>query len=135
MKLTAQHVFDAAPIVAQIIREQRPMPQKGSYRLARLHKALAAEYATVCERRDALIVAYDHKVKVKDAAGNDTDQEISSVPADKAAEFFAAWKEIADEEIEVNVEPIPLVYIDLGDETAGSIRANELITLGELVCE
>lgn len=135
MKLTAQQVFEATPVIATIIREQRPMPQKGSYRLARMYKALQPEFATIAERRDALIVAYDHKIKVKDAQGNDTDQEVNSVPDDKAAEFQAAWKQIADEEIEVPVEPVPLAQLDLGDATAGAIRADELVLLGPLVAE
>jgi hypothetical protein len=30
------------------------------------------------------------------------------VPADKMPEFTAAWKAVGDEEIEVDVQPIPL---------------------------
>jgi hypothetical protein len=57
------------------------------------------------------------------------------VPPDKAAEFAEAWKEIGDEEIEVDVQPISLACLDLGDSADGSILAHELVTLGDLVKE
>ena len=57
------------------------------------------------------------------------------VPLDKMPEFTAAWKEIGDGEIEVEVEPIPLAYLDLGEGVDGCVEASELITLGELVRE
>lgn len=124
MKLKVQHVFDATLLVSQIIRERRPMPQKGSYRLARMHAKLQPEFDTIANQRDALITAYDHKAP---------EAEAFSVPDDKLAEFQEAWKKVADEEIEVAVEPIPLVYLDLGDSVVGSISASELIVLGDLV--
>jgi hypothetical protein len=57
------------------------------------------------------------------------------VPADKMPEFTAAWAEIAAQEIEVDVQPIPLSQLDLGDGVDGSIEANEFIVLGDLVSE
>lgn len=135
MKLTAQQIFDATPVIATIIREQRPMPQKGAYRLARMYQKLKPEYDTINQRRDALILPYDFKVKLKDAEGKETGAEANGVPADKDAEFQAAWKQIADEEIEVPVEPIPLAQLDLGDDTKCAVRADELVTLFVLVAE
>lgn len=142
MKLKAQQVYDATLTVAQIIRDNRPMPQKGKYRLARLHAKLLPEYTTLNERRDAMITAYDHHPMVsgpKSAEDPLGQQLVPSdqfgVPADKAAEFTAAWKEIGEQEIEVDVEAVPLAYLELGDSVDGSITANELVTLGELVCE
>lgn len=124
MKLTAQQVFDATLVVAQIIRENRPMPQKGLYRLARLHAKLAPEFKPISERRDAMIEAYEHREE-----GADT----FSVPLDKMPEFNAAWAEIAGDEIEVDVQPVPLDYLDGGG--VGVITAAELVTLGDLVRE
>ncbi len=136
MKLKAQQVFDATRVVAQIINDNRPMPQKGKYRMARLHDKLLPEFQTLNAQRDAMITAYDHR---ESTGGQDgapvvvSDQ--FSVPADKAAEFTAAWKEIGDQEIEVAVEPVPLAYLELADNADGSITGHELVLLGDLVCE
>lgn len=129
MQLTAQQVFDSAMLVARIIRENRPLPLKGAYRLARMHAKLLIEFTPIAEKRDGLITAYDHKAKDLDGV----EAQAFSVPPDKAEEFGEAWKEIAEQKIEVEVEPIPLEQLDAGG--VGSITASELITLGELVRE
>lgn len=138
MKLKAQQVYDATLTVSQIIRDNRPMPQKGKYRLARLHAKLLPEFTPISERRDAMITAYDYRAKAK-VVGNELLDEAPigpfSVPPDKAAEFAEAWKEIGEQEIEVDVESVPLAYLELGDGVDGSISANELVTLGDLVRE
>lgn len=143
MKLKAQHVMDATLTVAQIIRDNRPMPQKGKYRLARLHAKLLPEFNTLSARRDEMITAYDHHEMVpppptmKDPLGQGpcVPTEQFSVPLDKMPEFTAAWSEIGNQEIEVDVEPVPLDCLDLGDNTDGAISGLELATLGDLVTE
>lgn len=141
MKLTVQQVMDATLLVSLIIREQRPMPQKGKYRLARMHAKLYPEFKLINERRDAMIKAYDYHQKVEvedpDNAGQKkvVDGPEWQVPPDKNDEFNAAWAEIAKEEIEVAVEPIPLAYLVISDSQNGAIEANELITLGDLIAE
>ena len=125
MKLKASQVFDAYLTLNKIADEKRPISQKGAYRVARMIALLKPEFGAIAERRDALITAYDHR----------NDDGVPSVPPDKMTEFVAAWGEIAGEELEVNIEPIPLVYLDLGDGVAGSISVGELITLGDLVVE
>lgn len=129
MKLKVEQVFDGCLVLSQIIREKRPAPQKGAYRLARMHAKLLPEFQTIAAQRDALITAYDHKVPSAIPGAPDENR----VPDDKLTEFQEAWKKIAEEEIEVDVEPIPLSQLDLGDSVAASITASELITLGELV--
>lgn len=144
MKLKVQHVMDATLVISKIIRDARAMPQKGKYRLARMHAKLLPEFLTINERRDAMIRAYDTRMKVPDPNYSNhldplnkgvpmIDGPEFTVPDDKSDEFNAAWKEIADEEIDVNVEPIPLAQLDLGASQDGSIEAGELITLGDLV--
>lgn len=136
MKLKAQHVFDATLVVSQIIRENRPMPQRGKYRLARLHAKLLPEFTTLNERRDAMIAAYDHReVMPGPVEGELVPAPNLSVPLDKMPEFTAAWNEIGNEEIDVAVEPIPLDQLDLGVSADGSILASEMVTLGDLVAE
>lgn len=135
MQLKVQQVYDATLVISRIINDNRPMPQKGKYRLARMHAKLYAEYVTINERREAMIKAYDVHETVINAAGESVPTENFMVPAYKLEEFNAAWKIIGDEVIDVDVTPIPLGYLDLGEERDGSISSNEIITLGELVTE
>lgn len=138
MKLTVQHTMDAVLTISQIIRDRRPMPQKGAYRLARMHAKLLPEFNTISAQRDAMIKAYGtHQTKTTlcDGVEETVETEDFVVPPDKMGEFTAAWKKIGDEEIDVEIEPIPLSYLDLGDNVDGSIRADELIVLGDLVKE
>jgi hypothetical protein len=124
MRLTAQQIFEATPVLASIINERRPMPLKGAYRLARMHAKLYAEFLPIEAKRDEIITAYRHRA-AEDAP--------MSVPTEKLADFRVKWAEIAGETVDVDIEPIPLSLLDLGDETAGSISALELISLGDLV--
>jgi hypothetical protein len=133
MKLTAQRVFEVAPMVGAIIAESRPMPLKGAYRLARLHAKLEPEWRVIAERRDALILAYDHKDVPPDAPEGTPPQPM--VPDDKVEEFAANWQQIAAEEIEVAVEPIPLSQLDLGPDKPSPLTALELARLGDLVVD
>lgn len=136
MKLTVNRVLEVTEVIAKIIRENRPMPLKGAYRLARMHAKLYAEYLPITARRDAMIKAYDfHPILPSGTEGISIESEQFAVPADKMEEYADAWKQVAEEEIDVNVEPIPLAQLDLGDTVAGSVTANELITLGDLVAE
>lgn len=142
MKLTVQHAMDATLTLAAIICEERQMPQKGKYRVARMHAKLLPEFKTINERRDEMIKAYDYHVKVPGpmTAADPLGQEMVDgpewqVPPDKNDEFNAAWKAIADDTIELEIQPIPLAYLDLGAGVDGSITANELIILGDLVSE
>ena len=87
MKLTVQKAMDATLVISQIIREARPMPQKGKYRLARLHAKLLPEFQTINTRRDEMITAYDHHPMIKstDSAGAEIEvlSDEFSVPLDK----------------------------------------------------
>ncbi len=142
MKLKAQLVFDAVPVISTIIREKRPLPQKGKYRLARMHAKLLSEYNTLAERRDAMIMAYDSPLLTFHSSEEDPIGQRAkpsgkyTVPEEKLSEFTAAWKEIGDTEIEIaDLEPIPLDQLSLSDDANGAIEAVELITLGDLVKE
>ena len=130
MKMTAFQAWERTLVISKIIREARPMPQKGKYLLARMHAKMLPEFNAVNDQRDKMIGAYDYH-EVTDGVAS----QAFSVPTDKMAEFNAAWKPIADAEIEVDVQPIPLSALDLGSMSNGSIEANELLTLGELISE
>lgn len=141
MKLTVQRIMEVVPLIHAIITEKRPLPQKGAYRLARLHAKLQPEFATAHAQRDAMIRAYDTPELApppKSAAdplgqGPDVPTGNYMVPADKLEEFTAAWDEIAKEAIEVDLQPIPLEQLDLGDDKAACVNALELVVMGDLV--
>lgn len=138
MKLKVQQVFDATLLISQIIREARPMPQKGKYRLARMHAKLLPEFDTINAQRDEMIKAYGYHPLVQTGV-EDADVMAESpnfaVPNDKLAEFNEAWRKVADEDIEVDMQPVPLAQLDLGPGTNGVIEAHELAILGDLVEE
>lgn len=151
MKLKVSHLMDATLVINAITSENRPMPQKGKYRIARMSAKLTAEFEIINRKRNEMITAYNTPQLMPNPAYNEaatgtvddpiTPKFIKSptefmVPADKLAEFTAAWAEIAAEEIEVNVEPIPLSQLSLeGNDKDGSITAQELTILGDLVSE
>lgn len=158
MKLKVQHLMDATLVISEIIRDNRPMPQKGKYRLARMHPKLNHEFLIVNARRDELIKAYDFHPMVPNPANTVPDEmreteaalgniaqlvpkmvpalDQWAVPPEKFDEFKAAWEPITQEEIEVDVEPIPLAQLCFEDPNVdGSISGHEFIVLGDLVKE
>ena len=143
MKMSVDKMMAATVAVATIIREARPLPQKGAYRLARLHSKLLPEFNTASARRDAMITAYGFHPSETVAAPTAEEplaievraSEAFAVPPEKMAEFAAAWAEIGSEEIDIDVQPVPLAQLDLGDAVPGSISANEFIALGDLVTD
>jgi hypothetical protein len=133
MKLTVQQIYDATETLAAIIRERRPMPQRGKFLLARMHAKLLPEYNIANEHRVDLIKSYGFHPKEKLENGIEIDSEGFAVPEGKLAEFRESWGKIASESIEVDIEPIALTALDLGAMANGSIEANEMIVLGELI--
>ena len=142
MKLTVGKVMDATIVLTTIINEKRSMPQKGKFLLARLHARLLPEYNLGNAQRDAMIKSYDTLATedVIDGATGEVRQVPKMdakwiVPLEKLEEFNTAWKTIADEEIDIDVEPVSIRQLDMCDGSNGSIEAHELITLGELVTD
>ena len=130
MKLKVQQVFDATLALKHIIDRGAAMPVEGRYRVIRMHAKLLTEFAPICEQRDALISAYDYREEIDGVPSLQF-----SVPVDKMAEFSAAWKDIAEQEIEVEVEPLPLGQLELDHDVEGSVSFAELIALGDLVAD
>lgn len=54
------------------------------------------------------------------------------VPPDKVQDFLAKWKDFAAEEVDVDVQAIPLSQLDLGSGP-GTLTASELMLLDVLV--
>lgn len=106
MKIKVQHLMDATMVIRQIITEKRPLPQKGNYRLARMFDKLAREFDILNAKRDEMIKAYDY---------HHEDAKEWSVPPEHIPEFTKQWAELGAEEIEVDVEPIPLEQLCFAD--------------------
>lgn len=144
MKLTVGHVYDATPVITSIINQERPIPQKGQYRIARLYAKLKPEYELIVAERLKVIEPYGHKVPTingrviapaeQEMSNPDAVVMVAGVPPGKADEFAGWWKDYANEEIEVDVQPIPLDQLDNGSDVA-SVKAGELIILDDLVKE
>lgn len=154
MKLKVQHLMDSMLLISEIIRDNRPMPQKGKYRLSRMHAKFLPEFERINLARNEMIKSYDTPQMIPNPAykgklievGN---AELASiepqfiksptefmVPAEKLEEFTKKWMDFAAEEIEVDVEPIPLEQLCLSDNSVdGSITAHEFSVLGDLVKE
>jgi hypothetical protein len=126
MKIKVHRLMDATVALANIINAKRPMPQVGKFRLARLHAKLTTEFDIANQQRNEMIIAYGVRRDDGDGYG---------VPKDKIEEFTAAWQKIADQEVSIEVDPIPLAAFDLGAGVDGAIEAAELLALGELVTE
>lgn len=140
MKLKVQHVMDATIALTNIINRQCSMPQRGKYLLARMHTKLKVEFDVMDARRDEMIKAYNNPktTTLVGEAGATIITQIEGqwqVPDEKMSEYVAAWKEIGDQIIDVDVQPIPLLALCMPDGTDGLIEAAEFITLGELVVD
>lgn len=141
MKLRVQNVMDATLVLTAIINEQRAMPQKGKYRVARMHAKMLPEFKIIDARRDEMIKAYNMpQTRLDKTLDDPMEHEVPidgqwQVPADKMPEFIAAWKVIGDEEIDVDVQPIPISSLSLSEDADGSIQSHELAILGNLITE
>lgn len=142
MRLTLQKVFDVTRVLATIINESRPMPLKGAYRLARLHAKLKPEFDVVSTKRDELIMAYDHHEMVPGPQSKEdplgqilVPSPQFSVPPAKQEEFAKAWTDLAKEEIDIDVPPMPLSQFDPGPGKASPLTALELSSLGDLIVD
>ena len=127
MKLTVAQVRDATLVISQIIREQRPMSQRGKFRLARLHAKLLPEFNTIEAQRDALIKEHGSLLE------GETDKW--SVNPEHMDAFNEAWAAVAGEEIEVDATPIPIGELDAPGVANGSIEAHEIIVLGDMITD
>lgn len=139
MKLKVQHVMDSMLVLTNIINRQCPMPQRGKYLIARMHAKLLPEFKTIDARRDAMIKAYGNP-QTKTVTNPETGVEYQTpvegqwqVPPEMMGEFTAAWEEIGEEEIDVDISPLPLTALCMPNGTEGLIESGEFITLGELV--
>lgn len=143
MKLKVEHVFEAMVTLTRIIRENRQLPQKGSFYLARMHSKLYGDFQVISAQRDEIIASFGVHQQIPDPTWDRKKDPLGTaplidgpgfmIPEHLQAAFVAKWKPLADEEIEVDVQPIPLSALDFGPTVPGTISALELSILGELV--
>ncbi|MBU6430461.1 MAG: hypothetical protein KGR26_15700, partial [Cyanobacteria bacterium REEB65] len=122
---------------------------RGKYLLARMHTKLMPEFKVIDARHDEMVKSYGNPqteeiVAAEDDAANNVkagDKIIRpvdgqwQVPPDKMDEFTKAWDAICDEDIDVDVQPIPLLALCMPNGTEGLIEAGEFIILGDLVTD
>lgn len=132
MKLTAERVLIALPIIDRIVSEKCPLTVKGAYRMARLHAKMLPEFRLLEQRRDALIESYNYKAVPQGAP--EGAEPVATVPPEKLGEFFAAWAEIGKEEIEFDLQPLPLSCIGPADAES-PVNAAEMLALGDLLID
>lgn len=139
MELTAQQVFDITPVLATLIRENRAIPFKGRYRVGRWHKKLLPEFEVISARREELIRL--HGTPMQEQVTDPETGSMATIDSDKFevkvgtpghADFMAAWKDLGEQTVKVDMEPIPLDLLE-GDNEA--ISALELALLGDLIAD
>jgi len=148
VKLTVDQLLVAMTTVSTILRERRPMPQRGKFAFAKMHTALMDDFKKHSEHRDELIATYGHKETLRRPAlpERDSVEDVArgyaempavefSVPQDKLKDFDEKWKIFGEEEIELDVKPISLKLFDLGTGTDGSVEGAEIIDMGALIVE
>ena len=134
MKLKVSTLFGAFLALTAIINEKRQMSQKGKYRIARMHEKLAPDFKVISDQRDALVAEFgeDETVTVKVEGEpdqvNPTGRKLVKQDSPNWQAYLDAWSKVAEEEIDVDVQPIPFELID-------NIEAHELITLGTLIAD
>ena len=62
MKLKVSALFAAYLTLTEIINGVREMPQKGKYRIARLHEQLTPEFKVAADQRDKLITEHGTEI-------------------------------------------------------------------------
>lgn len=128
MKMKAAQLLDAYITLTAIINEKRRLPQKGAYRIARMHSKLSSEAMLVDGQRNELIRKHGSEI-----FGGPDGLQLTGYKVKESAEeeYRKEWMTIAEEDIELDVEPIPLEQLG----TEGTILPNEFHHLGPLVAE
>jgi hypothetical protein len=134
LRLKAQRVLEATPVLAIIINEKRPMPSLAKFRLARLHTKLLPEFMVLRQQYLAMCKAYEAPPSLSELEDPNYKQP-STAPPGREAEFLQEWGKISAEEIEVDVEPLALSAFDMGPAVNGPLEAAEIVYLGELLTE
>lgn len=109
IEITLSELMDSASVMQELAK--KPMKTKAAFQTARLMREIEKEYSLFQESRKGLIDKYADKDEngepKADENGNYT------VPKENIEEFNKELKEMLDQTLSLNVEPISLE--DLGD--------------------
>lgn len=126
MKTTVSKVMAAYVAAADLTQSKTKMPARAAYWVARLLAKLEPEYNAAEGQRVALI--QKHGQAIKDKEGNAT--AAFQVLPENLADFRAEWDPVADETIDIDVQPIAL---DVFGQT--ELDPAQLLALGDFVVE
>lgn len=109
IEITLSELMDSASVMQELAK--KPMKTKAAFQTARLMREIEKEYSLFQESRKGLIDKYADKDEngepKADENGNYT------VPKENIEEFNKELKEMLDQTLSLNVEPISIE--DLGD--------------------
>jgi len=109
IEITLSELMDSASVMQELAK--KPMKTKAAFQTARLMREIEKEYSLFQESRKGLIDKYADKdengAPKADENGNYT------VPKESIEEFNKELKEMLDQTLSLNVEPISIE--DLGD--------------------
>lgn len=157
MKIKASTIFTALQVITEIIDQRRPMPQAGKYRLARMHAKLLPEWKVLNDQRTDLIKAYNTHVRIPKPIevgeviplldGETSDEATKrrmaetiegpeyEVPAEHLPKFESDWAEIMAQEIDIEINAIPIGMLSPANAPNGSVEAGEIVLMGELIVD
>ena len=121
--MTSKQCWEAEKTLTRIINDRVRLPQTTRYKIARLHLALHSSAQTFEAARVEIVKELSGSVVVDHGLPTERYQ----VPDEKMAEYDARVKELGTIEIEVEVQPLPIVAF--GDD--GGVEALEFRTLIE----
>ena len=130
MEITIVNLLSADAVLGKL-RQEKGLPVRDAYRIARLAMRLAPEIAAAVENRNKLIMQF--------GIGPDSNgayripQEIDGAPNPNWAEYVAAAIELikSDAEIDATIIPLPLSVF----EKATSLTPADLIVLAQFIQE
>ena len=95
MKLKAGQILDAFIVLTAIINDQRKLPQKGKFRVARCRAQLETEATRIQKERDEIVFELgEHKLVMIE--GGPTEDKGWEVPPEKMPEFKKRWEALPE---------------------------------------
>ena len=109
IEITLSELMDSASVMQELAK--KPMKTKAAFQTARLMREIEKEYSLFQESRKGLIDKYADK----DENGEPKADELGNytVPKENIEEFNKELKDMLDQTLSLNVEPISIE--DLGD--------------------
>lgn len=136
MKIKAGLVKQAFETLDTLIKERRPLPSKAKFRLTNLFTSLEQYARSIEMSRVDLVKKYGYEIF--DANKFSTGWEVHT---EKIGEYQREWLVIAEDEIEVICQPIPLSFlespalVEQDGKMVDPITMQEFLALGVFIAE